>query len=162
VVDAVDPLGGSYFVESLTDEIESRATDYIARIDDMGGAVEAIERGWMKSEIEDAAYRVVQGVEDGSRPIVGVNRFVADTEEPVELHALDPELEQRQVERLERVRSERDQGAVDAALKRLSEAAHGSDNLLPPMKDALGAYATLGEVSDTLRAVFGGYEPTSF
>jgi len=162
VVDTVDPLGGSYFVEALTDEIESRATDYIARIDDMGGAVEAIERGWMKSEIEDAAYRVVQGVENGSRPIVGVNRFVAETEEPVQLHELDSELEQRQVERLQRVRSERDQGVVDAALKRLSEAAHGSDNLLPPMKDALGAYATLGEVSDTLREVFGVYEPTSF
>ncbi|MGH2751969.1 MAG: acyl-CoA mutase large subunit family protein [Actinomycetota bacterium] len=162
VVDTVDPLGGAYFVESLTDEIEARANDYIARIDDMGGAVEAIERGWMKAEIENTAYRVAQGIEDGSRPIVGVNRFAASSEEPVELHGLDPELEQRQIERIERVRSERDQGAVDAALERLTEAAQNDRNLLYPLKEALAAYATLGEVSDTLREVFGEYEPTSF
>jgi methylmalonyl-CoA mutase, N-terminal domain len=162
VTDTVDPLGGSLFVESLTDEIESRARDYITRIDDLGGAVEAIERGWMKSEIEDSAYRVSLAVEDGSRPIVGVNRFVAQSDEAVELHELDPELEQRQVNRLERVRLERDQGAVDAALKSLSEAARSSDNLLFPMKEALAAYATLGEVSNTLRETFGEYEPSSF
>jgi methylmalonyl-CoA mutase, N-terminal domain len=164
VPDTADPLGGSYFVESLTDEIEERARSYIARIDEMGGAVEAIERGWMKAEIEEAAYRVSQGIEDGSRPIVGVNRFVADAEERVELEALDAELEQRQLERLRRVRSERDQGAVDAALKALGQIAAdegGADNLLYPMKEALGAYATLGEVSDTLREVFGEYEPSS-
>ncbi|MGI8941576.1 MAG: acyl-CoA mutase large subunit family protein [Actinomycetota bacterium] len=161
VADTVDPLGGSYFVESLTDEIEQRASDYIARIDDMGGAVEAIERGWMKSEIEDAAYKVALGVEDGSRPIVGVNTFAADSEDAVAIEPLDPELERRQVERLDAVRSKRDQSAVDAALKALGEGATSSDNLLPLMKEALAAYATLGEVSDTLRAVFGEYEPSA-
>jgi methylmalonyl-CoA mutase N-terminal domain/subunit len=164
VPDTADPLGGSYFVESLTDEIEERARSYIQRIDEMGGAVEAIERGWMKAEIEEAAYRVSRGIEDGSRPIVSVNKFVAEDEEAVELHELDTELEQRQIDRLTNVRAQRDQGAVDAALKSLSQAAAddgSSDNLLYPMKEALGAYATLGEVSDTLREVFGEYEPSS-
>ena len=159
VADTVDPLGGSWFVESLTDEIERRARDYIARIDDMGGAVEAIESGWMKQEIEDAAYRITRGVESGDRVVVGVNRFSTEEEEPVELHELDPELERRRVEAVRRVRAERDQAAVDAALKSLREAAQGDDNLLYPMRDALAAYATLSEVSDVLRDVFGMYEP---
>ncbi|MDQ3958321.1 MAG: methylmalonyl-CoA mutase family protein, partial [Actinomycetota bacterium] len=156
-----DPLGGSWFVESLTDELEALAGEYLERIDAMGGAVEAIESGWMKNEIEDAAYRVTQGIESGDRVIVGVNKFVAEREEDVELHSLDPELERRQIDRTRRVRAERDQAAVDAALKSLEEAARGSDNLLYPMRDALGAYATLGEVSDVLREVFGEYEPKS-
>ncbi len=159
VTDTADPLGGSWFVESLTQEIEERACDYLDRIDAMGGAVEAIESGWMKDEIEDAAYRIAKGVESGSRPVVGVNRFVADEEESLELHQPDPEFNRRQIERLERLRKQRDQGAVDAALKSLGEAARGNDNLLYPMKEALAAYATLGEVSDVLREVFGEYEP---
>jgi methylmalonyl-CoA mutase N-terminal domain/subunit len=162
VADASDPLGGSWMVESLTNEIEERAMDYLKRIDDMGGAVEAIETGWMKSEIEDSAYRISQGIESADRPVVGVNKFVADEEEPVEIYRLDPELERRQVERTQKVRAERDQAAVDAALKQLSEAAKGDDNLLYPMRDALAAYATLGEVSDVLRDEFGEYEPTAF
>lgn len=113
----------------------------------------------MKDEIEDAAYRIAKGVESGSRPVVGVNRFVADEEESLELHQPDPEFNRRQIERLERLRKQRDQGAVDAALKSLGEAARGNDNLLYPMKEALAAYATLGEVSDVLREVFGEYEP---
>jgi methylmalonyl-CoA mutase N-terminal domain/subunit len=159
VADTVDPLGGGWFVESLTDELESLATEYLERIDAMGGAVEAIESGWMKNEIEDAAYRVTQGVESGDRIVVGVNKFVAEREEDVELHSLDPELERRQVARTQKVRAERDQGAVDAALKSLAEAARGDDNLLFPMREALAAYATLGEVSDVLREAFGEYEP---
>ena len=161
VTGTADPLGGSWFVESLTDELEALASEYLQRIDAMGGAVEAIESGWMKNEIEDAAFRVTQGVESGERVIVGVNRFVAEREEGVELHSLDPELERRQVARTQNVRAERDQGTVDAALKALDEAARGDDNLLYPMRDALGAYATLGEVSDVLRDVFGEYEPRS-
>ena len=161
VADTVDPLGGGWFVESLTDELEALATEYLERIDAMGGAVEAIESGWVKNEIEDAAYRVTQGIESGERAIVGVNKFVAEAEEDVEIHSLDPELEHRQIERTQKVRAERDQGAVDAALKSLEEAARGDDNLLYPMRDALAAYATLGEVSDTLRGVFGEYEPKS-
>ncbi|HVF54478.1 MAG TPA: methylmalonyl-CoA mutase family protein [Actinomycetota bacterium] len=159
VADAADPLGGSWLVEALTDEIEARAVEYLDKIDSMGGAVEAIEAGWMKDEIEESAYRIAQGIESEERPVVGVNRFVAREEDPVELHELDPDLVRNQVERVRRVRAERDQGAVDAALKSLSEAAKGDDNLLYPMKEALAAYATLGEVSDVLRAEFGTYEP---
>jgi methylmalonyl-CoA mutase N-terminal domain/subunit len=161
VPDTADPIGGSWFVERLTDEIEERAREYIKRIDDMGGAVEVIENGWMKREIEEAAFRINQGIESGERVVVGVNRFEVDDEQPVEIVPLDPDLEVRQRERLARVRDERDQAAVDAALKSLSEAAKGTDNLLPSMREALAAYATLGEVSDVLRDVFGEYEPRS-
>jgi methylmalonyl-CoA mutase N-terminal domain/subunit len=153
VTSTADPLGGSWFVEALTDEIEERAHDYLDRIDAMGGAVEAIESGWMKSEIEDSSYRIAH--------VVGVNRFAVDADEGVELLEFDPELQRRQVERTQRVRTERDQGAVDTALKSLQEAARGTDNLLYPMREALAAYATLGEVSDVLRGVFGEYEPRS-
>jgi methylmalonyl-CoA mutase N-terminal domain/subunit len=158
VADTADPLGGSWFVESLTDQIEERAASLIAKIDDMGGAVEAIERNWMKQSIEESAYRIAKGVESGERVVVGVNRFASE-QEPVEVQELDPELQSRQIERLTRVRKERDQAAVDAALKSLGEAARGTENLLYPMKEALQSYATLGEVSDVLREVFGEYEP---
>jgi methylmalonyl-CoA mutase N-terminal domain/subunit len=161
VPDTVDPVAGSWFVESLTDEIEERAREYIEKIDAMGGAVEAIETGWMKKEIEEAAYRIAQGVESGDRIVVGVNRFTSEAEEPVELYSLDPDLQERQIERLHKTRAERDQAAVDAALEALEGAARGADNLLYPMRDALAAYATLGEVSDTLRSVFGEYEPSA-
>ena len=158
VADSADPLGGSWMVETLTDEIERLAVEYLDRIDSMGGAVEAIESGWMKEEIEDSAFKINQGIESGERVVVGVNRFELDTEEPVELHHLDPELQQRQIDRVAKVRKDRDQAEVDAALKELEEAARGSDNLLYPMKQALAAYATLGEVSDVLRGIFGEYE----
>jgi methylmalonyl-CoA mutase N-terminal domain/subunit len=161
VADAADPLGGSWLVESLTGEIEARAFDYIERIDSMGGAVEAIESGWIKHEIEESAYRIAQGVEAGSRIVVGVNKFGSEREEPVGLHELDVDLQRRQLARLEQVRKERDQGAVDRALKELEEAARGNENLLYPMKEALAGYATLGEVADVLRGVFGEYEPKS-
>ena len=161
VPDTVDPVAGSWFVESLTDEIEERAREYIEKIDAMGGAVEAIETGWMKKEIEEAAYRIAQGVESGDRIVVGVNRFTSEAEEPVELYSLDPDLQERQIERLHKTRAKRDQAAVDAALEALEGAARGADNLLYPMRDALAAYATLGEVSDTLRSVFGEYEPSA-
>jgi methylmalonyl-CoA mutase, N-terminal domain len=146
-------------IESLTEEIEAKAREYLERIDGMGGAVEAIESGWRKQEIEESAFRINQAVEAGERVVVGVNRFELDQEEPVELHALDPGLQQGQVDRLVEVRKERDQAEVDAALKELEEAARGSDNLLYPMKQALAEYATLGEVSDVLRGIFGEYEP---
>ena len=161
IPDTADPLGGSWFVESLTDEIEDRAREYLEKIDAMGGAVEAIESGWMKSEIEDSAYKITQGVEDESRVVVGVNRFRAEDEESVELYELDPDLQQTQIDRVQRIRKKRDQAAVDAALKSLEEAATGTDNLLYPMREALAAYATLGEVSDILRGVFGEYEPSA-
>jgi methylmalonyl-CoA mutase N-terminal domain/subunit len=161
VADTADPLGGSYFVEALTEEIERRARDYLDRIDSMGGAVEVIESGWMKSEIEDSAYRIARDLESGERAVVGLNRFVQAEEQPVELHGVDPELEASQVARVRAVRAERDQSVVDRALKQLEESARGKENLLYPMREALAAYATLGEVSNTLRRVFGVYEPRS-
>jgi methylmalonyl-CoA mutase, N-terminal domain len=159
VPDATDPLGGSWLVEDLTNQIETHARAYLDRVDTMGGAVEAIESGWMKGEIEESAYRVAQGVESGERVVVGVNKFVNEQEEPVELHSLDPELQNQQIDRLAKVRAERDNAKVEAALHALEQAARGSSNLLYPMRDALASYATLGEVSDVLRRVFGEYEP---
>ena len=159
VVDTADPLGGSWFVESLTDEIEARASTYLEQIDALGGAVEAIDSGWMKKEIEEAAYRIAKTVESGDRVVVGVNRFTGGAQEPVELQSVEPGLQRGQAERLASIRGQRDQAAVDAALKAVQEAARGGDNLLYPMRDALGAYATLGEVSDALREIFGEYEP---
>ena len=161
VIDSADPMGGSYMVEALTDEIEKGAEDYLKRIADLGGAVPAIEAGWMKTEIEDSAYKIAMGVESGERVVVGVNKFALEHEEEVELMALDPELTRRQIARTQKVRAERDQSVVDRALKELEEAARGTDNLLYPMREALAAYATLGEVSDVLRGVFGEYEPAA-
>ena len=162
VADTVDPLAGSWYVERLTDEIEERAREYLEKIDAMGGAVEAIEAGWMKQEIEEAAYRFARAVEEGDRVVVGVNRFVSDEEEVAELYQLDPDLERRQIDRLDKVRAERDGGAVDTAIEKLDAAARGGENLLYPMREALASYATLGEVSDVLREVFGEYEPSVF
>jgi methylmalonyl-CoA mutase, N-terminal domain len=159
VADTVDPLGGSYFVESLTGEIEARAQEYLDKIEGMGGAVAAIEAGWIQDEIHESAFRIQQGVESGERAVVGVNRHVEDQEEPVELLQLDPEAVRRQVERVRQLRKDRDQDAVDRALKSVEETARGTDNLLHPMREALKARATLGEVSDALRRVFGEHRP---
>jgi methylmalonyl-CoA mutase, N-terminal domain len=159
VVDTPDPLAGSYFVESLTDEIERRAWEYVSRIDDMGGAVAAIERGYQMDEIEQAAYEYTKSIDDGERTIVGLNRFqVGDEPEPVPF-PIDPALERGQRERLAAFKAARDATVVDARLDDVREAARGSQNLLPPMKEALRANATLGEVSDALRDVFGTYTP---
>jgi methylmalonyl-CoA mutase N-terminal domain/subunit len=154
----VDPLGGSYFVESLTTEIEERAREYVEKIDAMGGAVQAIEVGFYQNEIHEAAYRIQRGVESGHRVVVGVNRFV-DPDDEVEIQTIDEEEVRRQQDRVRELRERRDQSAVDAALKEVEETARGTDNLLPPMKEALRVRATLGEVSDVLRAVFGEYRP---
>jgi methylmalonyl-CoA mutase N-terminal domain/subunit len=159
VADTVDPLAGSYYVESLTDEVERGALEYLERIDRMGGAVAAIEARYMQGEIEQAAYTYAKAVEDGERVVVGVNRFVDETHEPAEVFPIDVELQRSQIERTQRVRKERDQRAVDAALDRVAKAAAGTENLLVPMKEALAALATLGEVSDVLRAEFGAYQP---
>ncbi|MGH9063537.1 MAG: acyl-CoA mutase large subunit family protein, partial [Acidimicrobiales bacterium] len=159
VTDTVDPLGGSWFVESLTDEVESRAWDYLERIDEMGGAVAAIEAGFLQEEIERAAYAHAKAVDDAELVIVGVNRYVDDAPDPTEVFPVDPALQKRQAERTRRVRADRDQGTVDEALAEVAAAARGSDNLLVPMKEALRRRATLGEVSDVLREAFGVYQP---
>src|SRR3954464_4688614 len=157
--DTVDPLAGSYFVESLTDQIEAEAWRYIEKIDGVGGAVAAIEAGYMQDEIEQAAFAWAKAVDDGEKIIVGVNRFQEDAPEPPEVFPIDPDLQKRQAAKVQALRASRDQQAVDKALKDVSDAARGSQNLLYPMKDALRSKATLGEVSDALRDVFGVYQP---
>ena len=159
VVDTADPLAGSYFVESLTDEVEAGAWAYLEKIDGMGGSVAAIENGFMAEEIEDAAYGYTKAVDDGSKVIVGVNRYQNDEAEPTEVFPIDPALQAAQIERVRRTRAERDGAAFHAAMNDLEAAAKGTDNVLPPMKEALKRRATLGEVSDVLRGVFGTYHP---
>jgi methylmalonyl-CoA mutase N-terminal domain/subunit len=159
IVDTPDPLAGSYYVESLTDAVEAQAWAYIARIDDLGGAVAAIEAGYQTDEIEQAAYEYTKSIDDGERVIVGVNRFTVEGEPDPDVFPLDPELQRAQVERVKRFRVSRDQAAAAAALADVEAAARGTQNLLPPMKAALSAHATLGEVSDALRSVFGEYRP---
>jgi len=159
VANVADPLGGSYYVESLTDELERLALEYLERIEDMGGAVAAIEAGYYQEQIHDAAFRIQQGIESGERVVVGVNRFVDAQEKPVELQRISPDEVRMQVERLRELRANRDLEAVTAALAAVGQAARGTANLLPPMKEALRVRATLGEVSDVLRDVYGEYRP---
>ena len=156
--DTADPLGGAYFLEALTRELEERAWELITQIDELGGAVEAIEQGFTQHEIEEAAFQFERQVESGERVIVGVNRFQEGEEEAIELHRLDPKVERRQVERTRRVRAERDAAAAQAALARVSETARGSGNLLHPMREALAAGCTVGEICDALREEFGTYD----
>jgi methylmalonyl-CoA mutase N-terminal domain/subunit len=160
VTDTVDPLAGSYFVESLTNEVEAGAWRYIERVDAMGGAVAAIEAGYMQDEIEQAAFEWAKNVDDGRKIIVGVNQYEdPDPGEP-EVFPIDPELEARQAAAVAAVRARRDDVAVKAALEDVRAAARGTQNLLVPMREALARYATLGEVSDVLRDEFGVYQPS--
>jgi methylmalonyl-CoA mutase N-terminal domain/subunit len=159
VADTVDPLAGSYFVESLTNEIEEGAASYLEQIDAMGGAVSAIERSFYQDEIHEAAFRIQHGIETGERAVVGLNRFEDPEERSVKTQRTSEEEVAKQVERVRELRASRDDAAVRTALAAVEEAARGTDNLLPPMKEALRARATLGEVSDVLRAVFGEYRP---
>jgi methylmalonyl-CoA mutase N-terminal domain/subunit len=155
----VDPFAGSYAVESLTDDTEEAARALMTAVEDYGGAVDAIEKGFQKNEIEKSAYRVALEIDHGERTIVGVNRFARDVEDPYEPLRVDPAIEAQQAERLARLRSERDQGEVDKHLDALRTAATGADNVLYPMKLALAARATVGEVCDSLREVWGTYQP---
>jgi methylmalonyl-CoA mutase N-terminal domain/subunit len=159
VADTPDPLAGSYFVESLTDEVERLAWEYIERIDEMGGAVTAIEAGFQMDEIEQAAYEYTKSIDDDERVIVGVNKFTMDDEPEPKVFPIDPELEGNQIARLKAYKANRDSAAVESALAAVKAAAQGTDNLLYSMKDALRADATLGEISDALREVFGVYTP---
>ncbi len=159
IADTVDPLAGSWFVESLTDEVERAAWDYLERIDAMGGAVDAIEAQYMQQEIEQAAYAYAKAIDSGDKVVVGVNRFVDEHGAPTDVFPIDAELQRSQVARVGRVRAERDQSGVDAALADVEAAARGTQNLLDPMKVALARMATLGEVSDVLRGVFGEFHP---
>src|SRR5438105_3938479 len=154
-----DPLGGSYYVENLTDRVEEEAERLMAEVDERGGAVAVIESGWMQRRIGESAYRFQQRLESAERVVVGVNKFQSSASEPVEIMKIGPQGEQEQIKALRRLRKERDGAAVEQALKRLEQAARGSDNVMPTLKEALAAYATVGECADTLRRVFGEYEP---
>jgi methylmalonyl-CoA mutase N-terminal domain/subunit len=156
--DTADPLGGAYFIETLTRELEERAWELIERIDDLGGAVGAIEAGFVQREIEDAAFEHERLVAAGDRVLVGVNRHADSAEEEIELHALDPAIERRQVERTQGVRGARDAAAAEAALERVRTTARGTDNLLYPMREALAARCTVGEICTALRQEFGTYD----
>jgi methylmalonyl-CoA mutase N-terminal domain/subunit len=154
--DTVDPLGGSYALERLTAELEERARAEIAEIDRRGGAVQCIE--YMRDAIADAAFRHHEEVLAGTRPVVGVNVLEEDDEQPVPIHRVDPQIEIDQVERIARLRAARDAASVEARLADVRAAARGTDNLLPPMREALRARATVGEVCGVLRAEFGEYD----
>ncbi|HVM15636.1 MAG TPA: methylmalonyl-CoA mutase family protein [Egibacteraceae bacterium] len=154
-----DPLAGSWFVESLTNEVERGIADYLERIDELGGAVRAIEHGFQKAEIERSAYELTRRIESGEQVIVGVNRYEVDEDIEPDLQRVDDAVRDGQVEQLHRIRAERDADAVASALADVEKAARGDANLLPPMKEALRRMATVGEVCDTLRGVFGQHRP---
>ena len=159
VTDTVDPLGGSYYIESLTDEIEKRARDYIAKIDQIGGAVAAIEKGYIQQEVQESSYRYQKEIESAKKILVGVNKFQVK-EPPVKgLLKVDPRVREVQVKRLGELRGSRDQKRVAASVEELKKVAQGQGNLMIPILECVRAYCTLGEICDVLRGVFGEYEP---
>ncbi|MEF8775163.1 MAG: methylmalonyl-CoA mutase family protein [Haloarculaceae archaeon] len=160
VADTIDPLAGSYYVEALTDDLEAEARDLLDRIDEHGGMRSAIEDQWVQRQIQDTAYERQQEIEAGERIVVGVNDFQVD-EEDVDVEDVSPAGRTKQLSRLETVRKNRDDEAVDASLAALREAARGDENLMPPIVDAVKAYATTGEICDAMREVFGEYQPGS-
>jgi methylmalonyl-CoA mutase N-terminal domain/subunit len=155
VADTIDPLAGSYYVEALTDDLERQAWEYIEKVDALGGSVRAIEAGYIQREIEEAAYRFQCELEDEKRIVVGVNRFQQAEEQHPAILRVDPELGRRQAAQVAALRERRDNAAVGSALAALDQAARGTENLLPLILAAVEALATLGEISDTLRVVFG-------
>ncbi len=157
VTNTVDPVGGSYAIEKLTDEVESRAKEYIARIDAIGGVLRAIETGYVQGEIQRAAYEYQRAVERREQIVVGVNQFVAEKEAPIPTLRVDPELERAQVERVRALRARRDSARASAAVAEVERRARSGENLLPAISSAVEAYATVGEISDALRRVFGEY-----
>ena len=159
VADTIDPLGGSYYVESLTDDLEEEAFEILEEVDRRGGMLDAVESGWVKRQIQDVAFERQREIESGDRVVVGVNEFQVDEDPHVDVEEVDEDDEARQIERLAAVKDERDDEAVEAALSAVGEAAAGDDNVMPPIVDAVKAYATVGEISDVLRDEFGEYQP---
>src|SRR5690606_16222839 len=157
VTNTIDPLAGSYFVEALTDEMERKAEAYFKRIEEIGGVVAGIEQGFFQREIADASYAFQRRVQSGEYVIVGVNKYQVDEEPPVPILKVSDEVQRRQIERLREVKRTRHQRRVRETLRDLAAAAHRGDNIMPPLVDAVRAYATQGEICDTLREVFGEY-----
>jgi methylmalonyl-CoA mutase N-terminal domain/subunit len=161
VVNTIDPLGGSYFVEHLTDKLEAEAYDYFSRIEKLGGVVAAIKENFFQREIADASYVYQSEVEAEQRIVVGVNRYQLADEAPIDIHRVDPALEDQQIARVQALKAGRDSAAVEAALTRLKEdAAHDDRNLMPPIVEAAKAYVTMGEMCDALREVWGVWRET--
>ncbi|MGB9714130.1 MAG: acyl-CoA mutase large subunit family protein, partial [Candidatus Bathyarchaeales archaeon] len=159
VTSTVDPMAGSYYVEALTNEMEEKAMEYIQKIDDMGGAIEAIEKGFFQREIAESAYRYQRELEEKKRTIVGVNEYTVEEEEcPIKLLRVDPKIEKEQVERLQKLKRERDNIKVRATLEKLHYATEKDENLMPAIIEAVKAYATLGEITEVLRKVYGEYK----
>lgn len=158
VTDTVDPLGGSYYVEALTKEICERVEEYISKIDEMGGAVDAIEQGYIQREIQDSAYQYQREIEKGERVVVGLNRFQVEEEKPTNLLRVDPSVRVSQIEKLQKLRAERDANTVEKTLSDLRQGAEGQENLMPLILEAVKSYATLGEICNVLRGVFGEYQ----
>ena len=161
MADTVDPLAGSYFIESLTSEICDKAEAYIKKIDEIGGAVSAIEQGYVQREIQDSAYQYQREIEQGEKVVVGLNKFQVEEEKPTNLLRVDPSVRVDQIERLRKLKSERDEDKVKRCLSDLSQAAGETKNLLPSILAAVKTYATLGEICDVLRDVFGEYQQVS-
>jgi methylmalonyl-CoA mutase N-terminal domain/subunit len=159
VTDTIDPFGGSYYVESLTNEIEKRAQEYIDRVEDIGGSVAAIESGYMQAEIQESAVRQQREIESGERVVVGVNRFRTGEEPEPAIFRVNTELARSQIERVRRVRAERDTNKASSAVQRLGEVALTEENLMPSILDCVRAYATIGEICGELRRVWGDYRP---
>jgi methylmalonyl-CoA mutase, N-terminal domain len=160
VTNTIDPLGGSYFVEALTDELEAQAYEYFAKIDELGGMVEAVKRNFPQREIAEASFRFQCEVDERKRIVVGVNDYVDENEQPIPTLKIDPQLEGKQIRRLQAVRERRDQGTVDASLEALRRAAAGNENTMPLLLDCARAHATEGEIVETLQSVFGTYTET--
>jgi len=158
VGDTIDPLAGSYYVESLTNEIEAKAMEYIKKIDDMGGAPAAIEQGFIQREIHEAAYQFQKSVDEKRRVVVGVNKFTVEEEAQFDYLRINPEAEREQLGELKKVRSTRNEDQVKVALETLRDAAKRDSNLMPPIIEAVKGYATLGEICGVLREVFGEYK----
>jgi methylmalonyl-CoA mutase N-terminal domain/subunit len=154
----IDPLAGSYYVEALTNEIEKRAAEYLGKIEVMGGMLKAIERGFVQREIQNAAYEYQQAVDQEQAIVVGVNRFEVEEERPIPIQRIDPALEAKQVERVRALRAKRDAALVKAALASVEEAARSGGNVMPRIVTAVEACATVGEISDAMRRVFGEYK----
>jgi methylmalonyl-CoA mutase N-terminal domain/subunit len=157
VPQTIDPLAGSYYIESLTNEIEKRAAEYLGKIEMMGGMLKAIERGYVQQEIQNAAYEYQQAVDRGEAVVVGVNRFELEQEKPIPIQRIDEGLEARQVERVRALRARREAGACQAALRAVEDAARTGENLMPRILSAVEAHATVGEISDAMRRLFGEY-----
>jgi methylmalonyl-CoA mutase N-terminal domain/subunit len=160
VTNTIDPLGGSYFIEALTDRMEEAAYDYFARIDQLGGMVEAIKQNFPQREIADASFHYQQQVDDGKRIVVGVNRYQVLDDAPLEILRIDPALEKKQIGRVQAARARRDASAVEASLAQLKTAAAGDQNLMDPLLDAARSHATEGEIVEALQEVFGTYTET--